>query len=187
MPYLIDGYNLLYAVGLLHERTAPEMLQRARGRLLGLLHGSLGDQSGDATVVFDSSRQATDFPHEQQYRGVNVYFSRYPDKADDLIAQMIRRDSSPRRLTVVSDDHEVQRAARRRHCAVVGCVDFMAQLNRLRRPAARSDTSDKQTALSESELNAWLLEFADLDASAEMQELCEPHDFLDFNPEEVKD
>jgi predicted RNA-binding protein with PIN domain len=187
MPYLIDGYNLLYAVGLLHQRAGPKALQGARGRLLGLLHGSLGDHSGDATVVFDSGRQAPNFPHEQQFHGVHIRFSRYPDKADDVIAQMIRHDSAPRRLTVVSDDHEVQRAARRRHCAVVGCVDFMAQLNRRREAPPPSDTSDKQTSLSEAELNSWLAEFADLEGSAEMEELCEPHDFLDFDPDEEKD
>ena len=97
MAYRIGGYNLLDAAGLLHLRAGPKALQGARGRLLGLLHGSLGDHSGDATVVFDSGRQAPTFPHEQQFHGVHIRFSRYPDKADDVIAQMIRHDSAPRR------------------------------------------------------------------------------------------
>lgn len=187
MRYLIDGYNLLYAVGLLHERAGPAGLQRARARLLGLLHGALGDQSGDATVVFDSGPNPPNFPREQEFRGVHVRFSQHPHKADDLIAQSILRESTPRRLMVVSDDHEVQRAARRRHCPVSGCIDFMAELNRLRHSPPNPDTSHKPVALSEAELKSWLAEFGDLDGSPEMQELCEPHDFLDFDPDEVKD
>jgi hypothetical protein len=187
MQYLIDGYNLLYAVGLLNERAGPNALHWARQRLLGLLHAALGDHSGAATVVFDSGPQAPDFPREQEIQGIHVRFSEHPDKADDLIAQLIRRSSTPRDLTVVSDDHEVQRAARRRHCPVAGCVDFMAGLGRLRRAPERPDTGQKPARLSDAELKEWLAEFGDLDASPEMQELVEPHDFLDFDPSKEKD
>jgi hypothetical protein len=187
MQYLIDGYNLLYAVGLLNERAGPKTLHWARQRLLGLLHAALGDRSSDATVVFDSGPQAPDFPREQMDQGIHVRFSEHPEKADDVIAQLIRRSSTPRALTVVSDDHEVQRAARRRNCPVAGCVDFMEGLGRLRRPANLSDTSQKPARLTDAELKDWLAAFGDLDASPEMQELAEPNDFLDFDPSKEED
>ena len=35
MHYLIDGYNLLYAMGVIHGRLGPAGLEKARLRLLG--------------------------------------------------------------------------------------------------------------------------------------------------------
>lgn len=187
MRYLIDGYNLLHAIGLLRGRAGPTGLEQARARLLGILHGALGEQSGDATVVFDSGRTAPDFPHEQEFQGVQVRFSYYPDKADDLIAELIRRDSAPRGLAVVSDDREVQRAGRRRQCAVLTCMAFMTQLERLRRKPKGHEPSEKEATLSEKDLNIWLAEFAELDESPDLRELAEPKEFWDQDPAEESD
>ena len=53
--FLIDGYNLLHAMGVLHGRVGPTGLQKARLRLLGLLHGAHGEASSAVTVVFDAA------------------------------------------------------------------------------------------------------------------------------------
>ena len=45
MFYLIDGYNLLFALGVLRDRTGPEKLEKARLRLLGFLHSAHGDEA----------------------------------------------------------------------------------------------------------------------------------------------
>ena len=50
--YLIDGYNLLHAMGILHGRTGPTGLEKARLGLLGLLKGAYGDEASAVTVVF---------------------------------------------------------------------------------------------------------------------------------------
>ena len=50
--YLIDGYNLLYAMGVLVGPVGPTGLAKARLRLLGLLHGAHGEESAAVTVVF---------------------------------------------------------------------------------------------------------------------------------------
>ena len=65
MLYLIDGYNLLHAMGVLRGRVGPTGLEKARRRLLGLLHGSYGDESCRVTVVFDAANLGTTNTHHE--------------------------------------------------------------------------------------------------------------------------
>jgi uncharacterized protein len=66
------------------------------------------------------------------YRGITVRFaSRYAD-ADSLIEELIRHDDSPRRLVVVSSDHRLQRAAKRRRAAAIDADVWYAQVVRER-------------------------------------------------------
>jgi uncharacterized protein len=157
MRYVIDGYNLLYALGLVHARMGPHGLEKARLALLGRLVAS-----GEAavTVVFDAGQAPPGAPAEQDHQGVRVLFA-LRREADDLIEELIGRDSAPRGLTVVSDDHRVQQAARRRHCPVLGCLDF---IERLGRPAAPppEEAPGKPSGVSREEAQHWLREFADL-------------------------
>ena len=54
-----------------------------------------------------------------------------------LIEELIRNEASPRLLTVVSDDHRIQHAARRRGCVVLGCLDYYERLVQRRPRTAR--------------------------------------------------
>lgn len=179
MPYLIDGYNLLYAMGVLHGRVGPGGLEKARRALLGLLHGTYGPQSSVITVVFDAAQAPRGAEEEEDYHGIRVRFAVHQEAADDLIELLIRHDASPRQLTVVSDDHRLQQAARHRHCVVVGCLEFLDELDRWRR--RRRDPSEtapeKQDRVSQEELGRWLREFGDLDNDPDMKELFHPYDF----------
>ena len=55
MRYLIDGYNLLHAMGVLHGQTGPKVLEKARLRLLSMLRGRFEQRTGNVTVVFDAA------------------------------------------------------------------------------------------------------------------------------------
>jgi uncharacterized protein len=185
MLYLIDGYNLLHALGVLHGRKGPDALQRARLRLLGTLHGGFGDQASQVTVVFDAANAPPGATEVQDYRGMHVRFAVHQEQADDLIELLIRRASAPRQLTVVSDDHRIQQAARRRHCVAQGCGDFMDWLEQRRRPRAPAPAKEppaKPQGSSEAETQHWLEEFADLEDSPEMKELFDPFGFEEGGP-----
>src|SRR5205809_7364029 len=121
MRYLIDGYNLLYAMGVLRNRAGPTGLQKARRGLLGLLRGAYGEEAAEVTVVFDAAGAPPGAAEEEHYQGIHVRYAIHQDQADDLIEALIRHHSAPRQLTVVSDDHRIQQAARRRQCTVQGC------------------------------------------------------------------
>jgi predicted RNA-binding protein with PIN domain len=188
MAYLIDGYNLLHAMGALTARAGPHGLEKARRRLLGMLQSAFGGATAeDVTVVLDAAHALPGVPAEQDEHGIHVYFAVHQQQADDLIADLIRHHSAPQQLAVVSDDHEVQQAARHRHCRVLKCLDFLDEAWRQRRRSqAHSEPDPKpDRALSESETQDWLQAFADLADDAELGRPFFPYDMGDednFNP-----
>jgi predicted RNA-binding protein with PIN domain len=175
---LIDGYNLLHALGL---PAGKADLKEARSRLLGLLRAWHGDEAGKVTVVFDAACPPRGAPAEFYYQGIRVLFAVAYDEADDLIEVLIRRSPAPRHLTVVSDDHRIQQAARRRECAVLGCAAYLDWLDQQKRPrpAPPPATPAKPQAVSEEEARHWLQEFAELERGPEMKELFDPFGFED--------
>lgn len=161
MHYVIDGYNLLHALGVLPARAGPGGLEKARRGLLGLLHGAYGAQGSDVTIVFDAAGAPAGASGEDFFHGIHIRFAVREEEADDLIEDLIRHDSTPKQLTVVSDDHRIQQAARRRHCVVQGCGDFLDELQRRRKPRAGPPEESKPSA--ERDKQRWLDTFADLD------------------------
>jgi predicted RNA-binding protein with PIN domain len=181
MLYLIDGYNLLHAMGALSGPVGPQGLFKARLRLLGLLSGVLGTEAASVTVVFDAAAAPPDVLDDQQYQGIHVRFAVHQEQADDLIESLIRECSAPKQLAVVSDDRRIQKAAERRNCSVIGCLDFLEELARHRRRnrLSQGNISQKKAfaAPNKKELDIWLQEFAHLDDEKEMKELFRPFDF----------
>lgn len=179
MLYLIDGYNLLHVMGVLPGRVGPAGLQKTRLALLGRLRGAFGEDTGQITVVFDAAKPAPGAVEIQDYHGIQVRFAIHQEQADDLIELLIRQDSNPRQLTVVSDDHRVQKAARRRHCPVLGCGEFLDWLDRRRKKKTRrtTDASAKPEGVSREETQHWLREFGDLERDPDFKEAFDPFDF----------
>jgi hypothetical protein len=175
MRYLIDGYNLLHALGVLHGQKGPKVLERARQRLLNLLRGHFGERSGDVTLVFDAAQAPADAIEAQDYHGLHVRFAVHQHQADDLIEELIRKESAPGRLTVVSDDRRLQQAGKRRRCGVQGCGEFLDLIvkpdRKTKAPPAKPDAPAKDR-------DHWLKEFADLEKDPNFKELFEPFDFM---------
>jgi hypothetical protein len=82
--------------------------------------------------------------------------------ADALIIERIGRDSAPRRLIVVSDDHEIQRAARKRGASVWGCGELvhelLSALASRRKPGSAAAAKFSGT-LGDEEVRRWAKEF----------------------------
>jgi len=165
MLWLIDGYNLLFAVGLLTDRRmGPHGLEKARLALLGRLAAVLGDQAARATVVFDAAQAPPGVPPSYIQRGVHVHFAHEKQEADDLIEQLIH-DNASRSLTVVSNDQRLIRAAKQRGCRSMSCEDFMAWIDRKRKakPAISDEPSEKSEGLSAGRNDPLLEELGHLD------------------------
>ena len=78
-----------------------------------------------------------------------------------MIEAIIQRDSTPRQLTIVSDDRRLKEAARRRQCPSLGCLDYLEQVAAAARtPAAEGPA--KPQGVSAEETRHWLEEFGDL-------------------------
>lgn len=160
---LIDGYNLLHATGIVARGFGPGTLERARLALLGFLAASIDpDERTRTTIVFDAGERLPGLPCEMEHGGLKVLFAAGYADADTLLEELIRRHSSPRQLTVVSSDHQVQRAARRRKAGTVDSDTWYERLVAARRSprseAAQADPRPPVPLLKE-DVNYWLRQF----------------------------
>lgn len=156
MTFLIDGYNLLHALGLANRRMPKGQLQKARSRLLDWLCTSHGATAGDVCVVFDA-RNAERTWSEDVVSGVRVRYST-GEFADDLIEQTIAAEAQPRQLAVISNDNRLQEAARRRGCISWTSDEYVdwLQTRGATKPAPVTDEPDKPVEPSAVELKEWL-------------------------------
>jgi hypothetical protein len=163
MAILIDGYNLLHASGILPRGVGPGTLERARSALLNFLVESLeAAELAKAVVVFDAREAPAGRPRQVTHRGLRVHFAPNPGDADALIEQLILEDHSPRKLVVVSSDHRLQRAARRRRAQAVDSDRWYAEVvqRRMGRQQAAADEPAKPAGpLSDGEVARWLSRF----------------------------
>jgi predicted RNA-binding protein with PIN domain len=175
--YIIDGYNLLHAMGVLCGRVGPGVLEKARLRLLGLLHGTFAEHAPTVTVVFDASGAPPGASAETRFRGLCVLFALGDLEADDVIEQLLAEASAPKSVHVVSDDRRVQQAARRRQATVLSCEEFLRWLERQRQPTAATPPPEKQEHVSAEEMRAWLAEFGDVERDPSLRQAFEKFDF----------
>ncbi len=120
MKLLIDGYNLLQAAGQFGSAAGVGTLESARLALLDFLVAALTPADARRTVViFDAAAAPPGRPATIDHEGITVRFSRRQGTADDLIEDLLETVADPRHLTVVSSDHRIQRAARRRRATSV--------------------------------------------------------------------
>jgi predicted RNA-binding protein with PIN domain len=160
MALLIDGYNLLHVTALVGR--AGSGLQGSREALLRFLTVTLDDaERAQTTIVFDAADAPPGLPRIVTHEGMTVrYSSEYPD-ADALIEELIAANNVPRSLTVVSSDHRLQRAARRRRARFVDSDEWFAakvrERARKRRPTSK--TVKPSAILTPDEIDYWLAEF----------------------------
>ena len=161
MGLLIDGYNLLYASGVLAPPGRGTSLERARGALLEFLARVVDPaELPRTTVVFDARQAPPGLPHYVRHGEMHIRFAPRGCEADDVLEELILQDTSPRQLTVVSSDHRVQRAARRRRATAVDS-DVWAQRQMQRKPVGKPPSAKPTGPLSEAEIERWLAEFRD--------------------------
>ena len=164
MATLIDGYNLLHATGILGRNVGPRTLERARSALLGFLAASLTEsERADTTVVFDAANAPPGLPHEQHHQGIRVLYAvGYPD-ADGLMEELIHADSSPRRLVVVTSDHQIQRAATRRRATAIDSDRWYTAVCRQRQAREFAEPADDDRLMppnTEAETAYWVQAFS---------------------------
>ncbi|MBA4188524.1 MAG: hypothetical protein C0467_11010 [Planctomycetaceae bacterium] len=163
MTYLIDGYNLMHAVGMLGLGPVAGGLERARTGFLDWLAAASGKRPEQLRVVFDAEKGRGPSP-EANHRGVRVRFA-YRRTADDEIEELLAGEKRPTLVTVVSNDVRVQVAGRLSGTAVNTCEEFVDWLiaDQRKRPAGAGRASEDQKpegASSPDEMAAWLAAFS---------------------------
>jgi len=178
VAYVVDGYNLLFYLGLCDRRDGAHALEQARHRLLDHLHDTFAGDAGAVTVVFDSARNRKPPAPTRDERGLQIRYAGGGEIADDLIETLIAQHAAPRQLVVISNDRRIQDAARRRGAGVWSCADFLDHGDARRtlpRPAPRPES--ERPPLSRAEVQRWLDEFAGLEDDPAFREVFRPFPF----------
>jgi len=170
MPLIIDGYNLLYAAGMVSSVEGDGSFEADRMALLDALLAVIdANELHQTVVVFDSANPPPGLPKSLNYHEISVRFSSdYPD-ADTMIEELVQLHHAPKRLTVVSSDHRVQRAARRRKAKAIDSGSWYRLMRQSRKrkqqQLAQQPPKQKQptAAVPRSEVQRWLQFFGDID------------------------
>ncbi|NLT78042.1 MAG: NYN domain-containing protein [Planctomycetes bacterium] len=113
--------------------------------------------SEEGEVVFDGAGP----PDKSEFDSVgrlSVVFSGFHSDADTVIEEKVAASTSPRRLTVVSNDRRLRQTVAARKAATVKSDQFWSQvLNELRRdkPAVK-EPEEKRDGLTDGETEQWL-------------------------------
>lgn len=144
---LIDGYNLMHAAGIARQRYGPGDLQAARQQLQRSLIGLLSTEALQrTTIVYDAQRSPAGGRRLLRHGGMTIRFAAGGGDADAEIEKLIRRHSAPRQLIVVSSDHRLQKAARRRRAKWIDSERFLPQLRRSESADVAGLQNDKPTS-----------------------------------------
>ncbi len=155
---ILDTMNILHTVGVLPPDIAgldvPSLaILIARSRYVGertlfICDGlPATDLAPAGPLLIDGSPDGT---FEVRYSGSGTI-------ADDLIKKMVDASTAPRRLTVVSTDHEILRHARKRRCNALTSEEFLGHLAddaRLTRPA--SPLPRRPSSMSDEQVRKWI-------------------------------
>ncbi len=116
MDYIIDGYNLIFQCGLQKRSASDDMLRKARQRMIHeILAGVSKTVAKRITIVFDAAKPPLLAKgNSETIGGMKIFYADQYDDADSMIEHLIAKHSVPRKLTVVSSDHRLHRAALRR-------------------------------------------------------------------------
>lgn len=173
---LIDGYNVIAPVAAPGRRGPDQWLDAERRRLLDRLADALESAARQRTwVVFDARNPPPGVANEMIHRDIQVRFAVNHAEADDLIEEIIAGHHAPKSLTVVSSDHRLQAAARRRRAI---CHDSETWMDALldgkvhiapkfqTGPSTSADWMDHERKpdadmLDADEVQSWLDEFGD--------------------------
>lgn len=118
---VVDGYNLIRQSPSLSTIDALD-LQRGREELIKRLSQYRKIKRHPITVVFDGWRGENPHQVKEKERGINIIFSRYGEKADDIIKRIAAKERE--RIVVVTSDHEVADFSQRHGAAIINSRDF---------------------------------------------------------------
>lgn len=150
---IIDGDNLLWALRETFEdreiATEIEMC-RVLSRYFALT-GEPGE------VVFDGAGPA-DRSEFDKITSPEIIFAGFHRDADSVIEERLKVNTSPRRVTVVSTDRRLRKAAALRKARGMKSEDFWELVRReLKRGKPRKpEPKEKREGLSESETEQWM-------------------------------
>ena len=153
MPYIIDGYNLLCEINKTGNDDSENITDVQMCRMISRFLFYTGEKG---QVVFDGigPPEKTSFNH---IKNLEVFFTGRSTDADTIIENKISVDSAPKRLTVVSSDRRIQKAAKARKAVIINSDAFWQDvIKQLRRKQRTEEPEQKRNGLTPGETEQWL-------------------------------
>ena len=153
---IIDGDNLLWALReAFDEREIATEMEMCR--VLSRYFAATGEPG---QVVFDGAGPA-DRSEFDKITNMEIVFAGFSHDADSVIEEKLKASTSPRRLTVVSSDRRLRKAAATRKAAAVKSEEFWALVRKEleRKKPRKNEPQEKREGLTESETDQWLEAF----------------------------
>lgn len=162
---IVDAYNALQTSGVLPPHLAGIELEG-----LARLVSQSRYASRTAILVCDGKPHSASLaraqadrhgPDRRQLHGCDVLFAGAGNDADSLIERLISQSSAPGRLTVVSTDRRLRRAAARRGALSISSAEFLRQLatDAARPPKEAYPAFAQEIPLDPYSLTLWMREF----------------------------
>ncbi|MEL7473277.1 MAG: NYN domain-containing protein [Planctomycetota bacterium] len=157
---VVDTYNVLGVTGVL----PPDLAGLDVEGLADLIRASRHARD-PALLVCDGTPPGRPWrgrgPVRTDFDDVRVAYAGPGREADDLIEQLLFDHSAARRMTVVSNDRRIQRAARKRRAGVLPSDDFLRGLaaDHQRGRASPYPEFAKAIPLAQDRVSAWLRTF----------------------------
>lgn len=128
---IIDGYNLMHAAGYARPTYGPGDLQRCRDRFLKHLQRLLTVEACSLSiVVFDAFNSRDDQQRKTKMGTLQVLYADPELDADTEIERLLKTHSAPGQVLIVSSDHRLHKAARRRRAKCLDSEEFWKSLTR---------------------------------------------------------
>jgi predicted RNA-binding protein with PIN domain len=163
MSLLIDGYNLIFGTSV-ESRGRGGALERMRTGLFEFLATQIDrTKFKTITVVYDAANAPPALASYFEEQGIKIHFARNHRDADELLEELIEASHSPGRLTVVSSDHRVQRAAKRRGATAVDSQVWFAEQRASYFRKAKTKEVKPTGPLTAGETSAWMQFFGPID------------------------
>jgi predicted RNA-binding protein with PIN domain len=153
--YIIDGYNLLWSV---HKVAVhpEEMSEAGLCRLIGRYLWIIADEG---QIVFDGIGPP-DKTAFSTTSGVEVIFTGNGTDADSFIEAKINSDTAPKRLTIVSSDRRIRKAAGLRKAVSVKSEQFWRDVvSALSKKDKVQEPAEKRQGLDQAQTGQWLKYF----------------------------
>ena len=118
---IVDGYNVIRQSEQLRIIDLRDM-QEGRETLQDMLVEYRKRKGHPITIVFDGTYALSSETQRQQFRGINILFSRHGETADTVIKRMAAREKE--RALVVSSDRDIVTFVRSVGSATIGSRAF---------------------------------------------------------------
>ena len=153
---IIDGDNLLWALReSFEDREIGTEIEMCR--VLSRYFASTGEPG---QVVFDGAGPA-DRSEFDKITNMEIVFAGFSRDADSVIEEKLKANTSPRRVTVVSSDRRLRKAAAMRQAAGVKSEEFWELVRKElgRKKPRKREPEEKREGLTDGETDLWMEAF----------------------------